>query len=65
MKKFVCFILCLILLVSFVACEDPNESSDLNTQSTESNTTTELSGTQESVSETEPEDENDGWTNIY
>ena len=63
MKKIFCLMLCLLLLVTFAACEDPNEISDLTSQGTESSTTTETTDTQESTPETE--DENDGWTNIY
>ena len=65
MKKIFCFFLCLLFLVTLAACEDPNEISDLTPQSTESGTVTETLDTQEGVSENEPEDENDGWTNIY
>ena len=63
MKKILCLMLCLLLLVTFAACEDPNEISDLTLQGTESGTATEPTDTQESTPETE--DENDGWTNIY
>lgn len=63
MRKIICCILCLLLLVSFSACEDPDGVRDLGTQNhTESATVTDSANTQESSPET---DENDGWTNIY